>query len=246
VSSLSGPPSTEEAKAAFLLRRGSLAAVCGSVAALVVPVALLLLSSDLVQGLSVDSPGVLSVESVLVVAGAVLLLVALFLYRRAFVHLKHVDRRLRPVSLLCLLGSVGAVALVVAGAVVAGGSSGVTGCLSGHPTHALGCLRSKDAAIGYLSVAGFWLLWLGAAAVATGLVVSGRHFHRPALTAGGAFYGVLAAVIIVPFVALLVPLPSVAGVLSVAPCVALVAPSLVYAGARQSLDRVGESGSKPY
>lgn len=241
---LRGPSSTEEAKAAFLLRRGSLAAVCGSVAALAVPVALLLLSSHSVEGFSTGSAGVLSVESVLVVAGVVLLLVALFLYRRAFVHLKHVDRRLRPVSVLCLVGSAGAIALVVAGAVVAGGSSAVTGCLSGHPTHALGCLRSQDAAVGYLSVAGFWLLWVGAAAVATGLVLSGRHFRRSALTVGGALYGALAAVVIVPFVALLVPLPGVADVLIVAPFAALIAPGLVYSGARQSLDGVGEASSK--
>ena len=233
---MGGPSSTEEAKASTLFRWGSLAAILGSVVALGAPTVLLLLAAGRRAGLSPASSRVLEAESLLVVAGAVLLLLALFLYRRAFVRLKHVDRRLRPVADVCLVGTVGAVVLVVVGAVVADGASSLTGCLGGHAAHALGCLRSDDPTVGYLAIAGFWLLWAGMAAVAAGLILAGRHFGRRAMTAGGAVYAILAADVAVPFAAVLVPLSAATAYpLGAAPVLAVAAAGLVYVGARSAL-----------
>lgn len=234
---LGEPTSTEEAKASALLRRGSLAAIGGSLLALGAPSALVLLASSRQAGLSAASRNVLETESLLVVAGAVLLLLALVLYRLAFVRLKHVDRRLRSVSHLCLVGSAGAIALIAAGAVVAEGSSAITGCLAGHAAHALSCLRSEDPSFGYLSVVGFWLLWLGAAGVAAGLVLAGRHFGRRSLTAGGVVYAVLVAAVVAPFATLLAPIPASGYALGGAPVAAVVAAALVFVGARSTLAR---------
>jgi len=239
VSPLGGPSSTEEAKASAFLRQGSLAAIAGSLVALGGPVVLLALTGSRWAGLSRSSSSAYTAESLLVVAGAVLLLFALLLYRRAFVHLKHVDPRLRPVALLCLIGSAGAIVLVAVGAVVASGPSGLTGCLGGHPTHLLGCLRSRDPTAGYLSIAGFWLLWAGAAGVAAGLIISGRHFGRSAMTAGGIVYMVLAAELVEPFAALVVPLALTAYAVGAAPVVAVAGATLVYLGARSGLRRDG-------
>jgi len=239
VGALSGPSSTEEGKASAFLKRGSLAAIAGSVVALGGPVALLALTGVRWAGLSRSSSSTYTAEGLLVVAGAVLLLIALLLYRRAFVHLKHVDPRLKPVALLCLVGSAGAIVLVVVGAIVASGPAGLAGCLGGHPTHLLGCLRSKDPTAGYLSVVGFWLLWAGAAGLAAGLIVSGRHFGRPAMTAGGIVYAVLAAELVEPFAALVVPLALTAYAVGAAPVAAVTGATLVYLGARSGLRRDG-------
>jgi hypothetical protein len=234
---VSPPASTEEAKASTALRAGSAAAVGGSLLGLGAPSALILLALGRVAGLSVGSSRLLLAESLLLVAGAALLVVALFLYRRAFSHLKHVDPRLRPVSILCLVGSVGALALVVVGAAIAGGSSALTGCLGGHASHALSCLRSQDPATGYLSVVGFGLLWVGAAATAAGLVLAGRFYGRRAIVAGGALYGVLAVALAVPLVALLGGLPSLGYALAIAPVAAVAGALLVWVGARTTLER---------
>lgn len=234
---MSPSATTEEAKASASLRAGSAAAVAGSVLGLGAPSALLLLAVGRVAGLSVGSSRLLLVESLLLVAGAALLVVALFLYRRAFSRLKHVDARLRPVSILCLVGSVGALALVVVGAAIAGGSSAISSCLGGHAAHALSCLRSQDPTTGYLSLVGFALLWVGAAATAAGLVLAGRFYRRRAIVAGGALYGVLAAALAVPLVALVGGLPSLGYVLAVAPVAAVAGALLVWAGARTTLER---------
>jgi hypothetical protein len=236
---LGGPVSTEEAKASLFLRRGSLAALAGAMAGLAVPVALVFLAAGHIAGLTSTSSWLLASESLLAVGGALLLVLALFLYRRAFGHLRHVDRRLAPVAALCLVGSAGALALVVVGAYVAGGSSSIAGCLSGHPTHALGCLRSRAPAAGLLAVAGFWLVWLGAAAVAAGLVLAGRHFGRRAVVAGGCSYAALAALLVVPFAGLVVPLPATPLALAAAPFLAVAGAVLVYLGARTALVRRG-------
>lgn len=227
--------STEEGKAATDLKRGSLFAVVGAVAALAVPVALLLFARAGVGGLSLSSSTDVETEGLLLVVGAVLVLLALFLYRRAFSHLRHVDRRLTAASVLCLVGSVGALALIAAGAYIGGGSSALTGCFTGHASHALSCLRSHDPAAGWIAIAGYWLLWLGAAGVALGLILSGRRFPRSAIVAGGSVYGVLVVILVLPFVALVVTAPLAAYALAVAPFAAVAAPILVYAGARATV-----------
>lgn len=230
-----GPSSTEEAKAASALRGGGLAAGGAAAIGLGAPVALLLLARGGLASLAAGSAGLLSAEAALVSVAAALAVLALFLFRRAFGHLKHVDRRLRPASLLCLLGSTGAIALVIAAAYVSGSSTALSSCLHGEPSHALSCLRAQDPSAGILAVVGFWLVWLGAAGVALGLVVSGRHFSRGAVTAGGVLYAVLVADLAAPFAGLLVRLPGSAYALGVAPAAAVAAAVLVYAGARTPL-----------
>ncbi len=225
------PPSTEEGKAAGDLRLGGGLAVLGSFLLLAAPVALLLLARAKLFGFSGFGQGSLHLDAVLAIVGAVLVLVALILYRRAFSHLKHVDPILRVASLLCLVGSVGALALIVAGAYFAGGSAAVATCAAGPARQVLSCLRSSDPNAGYAALAGFWLVWIGIVGVASGLVLAGRHFSRTAVVAGGAVYAVLAVDLLLPFAGLLAHLPGVAEALAVAPFAAVLAGLLVLIGA---------------
>ena len=235
---MNAPASTEEAKAGASLRHGSGAAIAAALLALGVPSLLLALTARGYRPLSLSNANLLELEGLLVVVGAILLLVALFLYRRGFSHLKHADRRLVPAATLCLVGSLGALVVVVAGAYLAGGASSLTGCIQGHASHALSCLRSQDPAVGYVALAGFWLVWLGAVGLAVGLVLSGRHFHSSSITAGGLLYGLLVLDLLAPFSALVV-VSSLTRLLATyallgAPILAVIAAGLVYAGARRS------------
>lgn len=228
------PSSTEEGKADRLLREASALAVVGSLLALAVPAALVLLSDRRLQGLVAGSHGLLGAEGLLVAAGGAAFVAALFLYRRAFSRLKHVDPRLRAASLLCLVGSLGAVVLVVAGAVLARGSAPVAACLGGKASHALSCLRSADPTAADLAVAGFWLAWLGALGLSLGLVLSGRHFRARSVVAGGGCFGLLAADLLLPFAASLVSLPGAGVALALAPFAAVAGAVLVLVGSRAS------------
>jgi hypothetical protein len=233
---MNAPASTEEAKAGASLRHGSGAAIAATLLALGAPAVLLALVARGYRPFSLGNTALLQLEGLLVVLGAVLLFLALFLYRRAFSHLKHTDRRLVPAATLCLVGSLGALAIVIAGAYLSGGASGISSCLGGHASEALSCLRSRDPAVGYLALAGFWLVWLGAVGLAVGLVLSGRHFRSATITAGGVLYALLVLDLLAPFTALVV-VTSLTRLLATyallgAPLLALIAAGCVYAGAR--------------
>ncbi len=232
--SASDPGPSPDERAAHHLRRGSVAAIAGTLLALAAPTALLALARAGAIPLSAHSTSLAATAGTLVVLGGVLVLVAFFLYRRAFSNLKRVDRRLRPISVICLVGTVGALALIVGAAAAAGGSSAISSCLAGPASHALSCLKSKDPSAGYLSAIGFWLVWAGAAAVAAGLLLSGKYYRRPAISAGGALDGVLVALLVVPFVGLLVHVPYLTGILAATPVVAVASAVLVYVGAREA------------
>ena len=236
---MSAPASTEEGKSESDLRRGSLLALGAALVAFVVPALLVLLARRGLYGLASGAHAVVASEGSLVAVGAVLLLVAFLLYRRAFGHLRHVDPRLRWATVLCLVGSLGAIVVVVAGALIGGGPSVVTGCLGGHATHALTCLRSADPTAGYLAIAGFWLAWLGAVGLCVGVILSGRRFHRPAVVAGGAVYAVLALDVLVPFAGTLASVPGTTYALAVAPVAAVLGPLLVYLGTPRARSSAG-------
>ena len=236
---MSAPASTEEGKSESDLRRGSLLALGAALVAFVAPALLVLLARRSLFGLASGARTVVASEGALVAVGAILLLVAFLLYRRAFGHLRHVDARLGVATVLCLLGSIGAIVVVVAGALIGGGTSAVTGCLGGHATHALTCLRSADPTAGYLALAGFWLAWIGAVGLCVGVILSGRHFRRRGVVAGGAVYAVLVLDVLVPFAGTLVSVPGTTEALAVAPFAAVLGPLLVYLGTPRARPSAG-------
>jgi hypothetical protein len=225
--------STEEAKGASDLRQGGLIGLGGAGAAVVVPLVLLWLATGHAGGFLGFTPGLVSFTGLLVVAGAALLLVSVFLYRRGFSHLRHVDRRFRAASALCLLGSVGLIALLAAGAIVAADPSQTGHCIESAPSHAVDCLRAVQPYGAYLGLAGFWLAWAGALGLVVGFALAGTRFDRPELSVAAVLYAALLGVLVGPAAELLTPVPGARYLLLTAPALAVLAPLLVVAAGRR-------------
>ena len=206
----------------------------GAVAAIVLPLAFLFVTAEYPGGFFVLDARLVEVTSILVLAGAILLLLSLFFYRRSFSALRKVDPRFYVASVLCILGSVGFLLLLVAAALVAGDTSGLLSCVSGHASHALSCLESGEPFGAATSVIGFLLGWIGGVGIMIGLFVAGSRFRAGALSGSGVVYGLLLFVLLIPLASLFVTVPGVAYLLLLAPLLALVGPALALAGSLEA------------
>ncbi len=227
----------EEVRGLRRLATGAGVGVAGALAALVVPLAFLYLSLYAPGGFFVVSPLFIQTLGLLVLAGSILLLLSLFLYRRGFAILRRVDGRFRAASALCLLGTVGFLLLLVAAAIVVGESDSLVACLNGQPTHALTCLRSGAPLGAYTALIGFVLGWLGGLGIVVGVAAAGRRFGRRTLFGAAGLYAVLLLVLVGPFLALLTPVPYVSVLVWLTPVLMLLAPALAFAGSYPTLRR---------
>jgi len=218
------------------VRRLALGAGLGLVAAvltIVLPLVFLYIATYNPGGFFTISSDLIEDLSILVLAGAILFLLSLFVYRRAFATLRKVEGRFWIASVLCLLGSLGFLLIVVLAAVILGSTSSLQSCLHGSPSHALSCLRSNQPIGAYSGLLGFALTWLGGLGIALGLFFSSHRFSRGILAGGAALYLLLLVVLIGPFIALIYAVPGTQYILLVAPVLAVLAPALVFAGARR-------------
>jgi len=172
--------------------------------------------------------------AVFVLAGGLLFLLSLFVYRRGFAALRAADRRFVTASALCLVGTFGFLLLLVAAAVIVGSSDQLLGCADGRPTEALACLRSGQPLGVWTAIAGLALGWVGGVGLVVGLALAGRRFHRASVGAASVLYAVLLLVIAGPVLAALKVVPAVDLVLLAVPVLALVAPALVLGGMRSA------------
>jgi hypothetical protein len=210
----------------------------GALAAIVFPLAILFLVARFPGGFFVLSSTLVEVTSVLVLAGAILLLLSLFLYRLSFSALRKVDSRFYVASILCILGSLGFLLLIVTAAIVVGNASSLLNCAHGQPSHALSCLESGEPFGAVTALIGFLLSWIGGVGIMVGLFLVGSRFHAGSLAASGAAYGVLLIILIVPFVGLLVPIPNLSYLLLLAPLFAVIAPGLALFGSIRTFRRI--------
>jgi hypothetical protein len=217
-------------KGALRLGLGAGLGFSGAVGAIVVPLVFLFLVADFPGGFFTLTPTWVEVTSILVLAGAILLFLSLFVYRRAFAALRKVDPRFYVASVLCILGSIGFLLLLVAAALVAGNTSSLLSCTHGHPSHALSCLESGEPFGAVTGLLGFLLGWIGGVGIMIGLLVAGNRFRTGALSGGGVVYGVLLLILLVPLASLFVALPDVADLLLLAPLLAVVGPGLALGG----------------
>ena len=216
------------------VRRLGLGAALGlaaAILALILPLTFFLLSTYAPGGFFTYNATLLQATSVLILAGAILFLLSLFVYRRSFAALRKVDPRFVAASVLCIIGSLGFLLVVVAAAFLLGSSSSVTSCLSGAPSKALSCIRSQTPLGAYTGIIGFWLGWLGGVGIFVGLSYAGSHFHERLYTAGAVFYGLLLVLLIGPFIYLLVSFPGIQYLVFDGPVLAVVAPAIVLAAA---------------
>jgi hypothetical protein len=223
----------EDAKGSHRIAIGAGLGVAGALITLLLPFALLWLSISNPDGLFTFNSNLVRDISLLVLAGAILFLLSLFVYRRGFAVLRKVDRRFTVASILCLIGSLGFLLLLVAVVVILGSTNALVTCIGGHPSHALSCLRSGEPLGAYTGLVGFWLGWIGGVGLVLGLASAGRRFSRGILYGSAAAYGLLLLALVGPFVGLIYPVPGAEYLLLLSPLLALLAPGLAYAGTRR-------------
>ena len=227
-----GTPDSPESIGVRRLATGAAAGLAGALLGVVVPVVFLYLSLYSPGGYFVFNATLVRTLSILLLAGSILLLLSLFLYRRAFAHLRKVDTRFGVASALCLIGTIGFLLLLVAAATLLGSSDSLIQCVQGRPTQALHCLQSGQPLGAYTAVAGFLLSWIGGFGIVVGVFVAGSRYHRGALTGAGGLYALLLLVLVGPFLAALYAIPFAQYLLLAVPLLLVLAPGLAYAGGR--------------
>jgi len=234
-----GPtPQEQEEKGVLRLGLGAGLGFAGAICAIVLPLLFLFLVAQFPGGFFTWNSTFVEVTSVLVIAGAILLLVSLFVYRRSFAALRKVDRKFVVASVLCIIGSLGFLLLLVSVAVVANNTGSLLTCVHGAPSHALKCLESGQPFGAYTGLVGFLLGWVGGIGIMLGLLMAGGRFEAGTLSAAGALYGILLLVLILPFLALFVTIPDASYLVLIAPLLAVVGPGLALAGSVRTTRRL--------
>jgi Protein of unknown function (DUF973) len=223
----------EDVKGAHRIAVGAGLGVAAALVTLLLPIALLWLAAYAPGGFFQLNDALVQDVSLLILAGAILFLLSLFVYRRGFAVLRGVDRRFKVASILCLIGSLGFLLILVAVIVILGSSSALVACLHGQPSHALSCLRSGQPLGAYTGLLGFWLGWIGGVGLVLGIASAGRRFSRGALYGAAALYTILLLALMGPFVGLIYPVPGAGYLLLLSPILALVAPALAYSATRR-------------
>ena len=207
--------------------------LAGGLAGLVLPIAFLWLAARNPGGFFTFGPMLIQVTGLLVLAGALLYVLSLLLYRRAFAHLRRADRGFTVPSALCLVGTLGFLLLIVAAILLFTGSSALLGCLNGQPSRALSCLRSSDPIGAGAGLLGFLFGWVGGLGIVLGVGRVGRRYREPSVAGGAVLYALLLLVLVGPFVFVLRSFPYVELLLGVIPVLTVLAPGLVLGGVRR-------------
>jgi hypothetical protein len=220
----------EDQRGVRRLGTGAGLGLAAAITLFVLPITFLWLSTYAPGGFFTYGDTLIDVTSILLLAGALLFLVSLFEYRRGFSALRKVSQGFRVASFLCLIGSIGFLLIVIVAAVVLGSAGSMVTCLRGQPGHLYSCLKSTQPVGAWVALLGFWLGWIGAVGIVTGLILSAGRYAQPALSSGGALYAILLVVLVGPFLFLFAPFEGAQYLLLAAPVLALLAPAFVLAG----------------
>ena len=166
----------------------------------------------------------------LVLLGATFFVVSLFLYRRAFAHLRKSAPEFALASALCLVGSVGFLLILVAAAYLTGSATSLESCFQGHPSNALSCMETNQPLGAYTAIVGFVLGWLGGGGFVLGLWLACDHFVERTIARGSVLYLLLLLLALGPFLELLFTVPGGGYLLLLLPLVGVAAPTLVLFG----------------
>jgi uncharacterized membrane protein len=228
------PGSEQDRTGLFRVATGAGVGLAAALLAIVIPVVFLLIASYGPTGfLSLHQTAFVDATALLILAGAILFLVCLFFYRRAFALLRKLDPRFTVASILCWIGTLGFVLILIAAVVIVGSSSSLLSCVSGHPSHALTCLSSGEPLGAYTGLVGFWLGWLGGVGIVLGLSAGSSRFKTREIAVGAALYAILLLALVGPFIALVVSFPGVEYLLALVPILSLLAPYFVFRGANR-------------
>ena len=225
------PRTEEDQKGLFRIATGAGIGLAAALLTVVFPMGFLLAAAYAPSGfLSLHQTAFIDAIGLLILAGALLFLFSLFIYRRGFAHLRKVDPRFSVASILCLIGSIGFLLILVAAIAIVGGASSFLSCMNGQPTHALSCLRSGNPLGAYTGLVGFWLGWLGGVGIVLGLSAGSSRFRTREIGVGAALYAVLLLLLVGPFVSLVVSFPGAEVFLILVPFLAVLAPFFVFRG----------------
>lgn len=218
---------------------GAGAGLLGAVTAIVVPFALLWLAAYNPGGFFAFDSTLLQYTNWLVIAGALLFLLSLMLYRWGFSALRKADSRFNVAIALCWVGSIGFFLVVVVALYFQGSLGSISACIHGQPTSALSCLNSLSPLGAATAAIGFWLGWIGSIGVVVGLLLGGGRIASVLLSIGGVLYVLLLVVLVLPFASQLTHVPGLRYVIVLAPLFSLLAPLFVLGGANRAEERIG-------
>jgi hypothetical protein len=227
------------AKAAGRIGTGAWLGLGAAILAVFLPsLSILLAKYGLPDVLPLGTAG-LQTSGTLVLLGAILFVLSLFLYRRGFASLRKLKPEFSLASALCLIGSVGFILILVAAAVLTGTASNLETCIQGRPSHALSCLESNQPLGAYTALVGFALGWLGGLGIALGLSLASTHYKAGAVGVGSGLYLLFLLLALAPFVALFYSFSTAPYLLVALPFFAIAAPASVLAGVRSWTARQG-------
>ena len=225
-----------EQQGLFRVATGAGVGLVAALLAVVIPIAFLLIAAYAPGGFfSLHQTGFIEASALLVLAGAILFVISLFLYRRGFAHLRKVDPRFVAASVLCIIGTLGFLLILIAAIVIVGSANSLLSCINGQPTHALSCLRSGEPLGAYTGLVGFWLGWLGGVGIVLGLSAGSSRFKTRSMGLGAALYGVLLLALVGPFISLVFSFNGVEYLLLLIPILSVLAPLTVLRGSRSGV-----------
>ncbi|MCI4323275.1 MAG: hypothetical protein L3K03_04550 [Thermoplasmata archaeon] len=204
--------------------------LAGGLVGIVFPIALIVLGTLEPGGLAKLGSSTLEATTILVLAGALLFVLSLALYRWGFSALRKVDRTFTTASILCLVGSLGFLLILLAATLLVGSSNALVACAQ-VPQQGLKCLDNVSPLGAYSATIGFWMAWIGGVGLVLGLGHTGGRYHRAPIYGGSFLYGLLLLVVVGPFLGLVYAVPHVEYLLLAIPLLALLAPGFTLWGA---------------
>jgi hypothetical protein len=222
-----------EEKGLHRFRMGAWAGFAGAVVAIALPVAFLWLAAYNPGGIFTFDSNILQYTNWFLIAGALLFLLSLMMYRWGFSALRKEDSRFGVAIALCWVGSIGFILVIVVASYFLGSLGSITACIHGQPTQALSCLNSQSPLGAATVVIGFWLGWIGSVGVVVGLFIGGGRIPSALLIAGGVLYLLLLVVLVLPFASMLTHVPGMQYAIILAPLFGIIAPLFVLGGAQR-------------
>jgi hypothetical protein len=223
-------------KALGRIATGSILGLAAGVVGLVLPVSLVLLATYQPTGTLLTGARLIEVTSILATAGVLLFALCLVAFRFGFSAVRRADPRFWTASVLCMLGTVGAVLLVVPIAIAFASSDAIANCIRGSPSHAIACVSTVSPLASDWAIAAFWLVWLGGLGIVIGVGLAASRFHQAWFYAGAAGYGFLLLGLLGPALGLVIRSIPITDPLLAAPVLIFVASALTFHGTRRAAD----------
>jgi len=171
----------------------------------------------------------------LLMIGAILFLLSFFFYRWGFSRWRRQDSRFGWPVWLCLVCSIGAIAVVGAGIAIYSSPSAIESCIHGHPSQWGSCLVQLSPWTALATIVGIVGGVLGGIGLVTGFALVAQKVRSPAFAAGAGVYALLWILGAASLIVQLLSSTAINTLLITLPWVAVLAPLLVLAGATQAL-----------